>query len=179
MHAVTTPPPRIALVAAVTRDGGIGKGGDLLVRISEDQRHFRRLTMGNPVVMGRKTWQSIGKALPGRRNIVVSRDRGFVAAEAEVVPSLADAISLAGAVETVFVIGGAALYAEALAQADGLYLTEIDATVPADTFFPLWNRDEFVAVSRDERRGNDGTGYAFVEYRRRDTGPQSSSSPRS
>lgn len=159
--------PRIVLIAAVMRDGGIGRDGELLVRIGEDLQRLKRLTTGFPVVMGRKTWQSIGKPLPGRRNLVVSRDPTFAAPGAEVVPSLAAALATAGHVEQVAVLGGASLYAEALPIADRLILTEIDAVHPADTFFPVWQAADFVEVSREARQGDGGPNYAFVEYRRK------------
>src|SRR5689334_17310588 len=105
------PRPAVSLVAIVARDGGIGQRGGLLVRLPADLRRFKAITLGSPVVMGRKTWQSIGRALPGRRNIVVSRDGGLVAEGAEIASSLDEALALAGDAPVVHVIGGAEIYA--------------------------------------------------------------------
>lgn len=161
---------RLKLIAALARDGGIGLGNALLFREPEDQRHFSSTTRGHPVLMGRKTWQSLPdrfRPLPGRRNLVLSRDPGFAAPGAEVLPSLDAALARLADAGCVFVIGGADLYAQALPHADELVLTEIDRAVPADSYFPPWNRAEFDAVERRESRTADGTPMAFVTYRRR------------
>ena len=159
--------PSICLVAAVARDGGIGHRGNLLVRLPEDMRHLRQLTLGSPVVMGRKTWDSIGKPLPGRHNIVVTRHRAWQAEGASVAASLPEALALAAPAERVFVLGGAEIYAMAMPSADTLELTEIDAVFKADTWFPAWNRSEFHEVSREEHRTSDGLAFSFATYRRR------------
>jgi dihydrofolate reductase len=164
------PRPLISLVAAVARDGGIGHRGGLLVRVPEDLKRFRRITLGAPVVMGRKTWQSIGRALPGRRNIVVSRDAAFGADGADVAPSLDAALALAAGAPRVHVIGGAEIYAAAMPLADELELTEIDAEFPADTFFPAWERRRFVRVAHEEHETADGLRYAFSTYKKRPEG---------
>src|SRR6478752_5378853 len=135
------PRPAVSLVAAVARDGGIGHAGGLLVRLPDDLRRFKQITLGTPIVMGRKTWQSIGRPLPERRNIVLSRDATFRAEGAETVTSLdsALALTLADSAPLVHVIGGGELYALALPIADELQLTEIDGQFPADVFFPPWD----------------------------------------
>jgi len=160
------PRPAVSLIAAVARDGGIGHGGRLLVRLPDDLRRFKQITLGTPVVMGRKTWQSIGRALPGRRNIVVTRDPNFRAEGAEAAPSLDAALALAGSAPLVHVIGGADLYALALPIADELQLTEIDAQFPADTFFPAWDRSRFAEVAREPHETAAGLRYAFVTYKK-------------
>ncbi len=160
------PRPLVSLIAAVAKGGGIGRAGDLLVRLPDDLPRFKRLTMGAPIVMGRKTWDSIGRALPGRRNIVVTRDRGFRAAGAETVASLDEALAMADSAPRVFVIGGAEIYALALPLADELELTEIDAEFPADTFFPAWDRGQFEQTAREPRENAEGLRYAFVTYKR-------------
>ena len=162
--------PILSLVAAVARDGGIGQGGELLVKIPEDLRRFKRLTLGSPVVMGRKTWEAIGRPLPGRQNIVISRDPAWRAEGATPAASLADALELAAASERVFVIGGAEIYALALPRADELELTEIDAVFPADTFFPAWDRSVFGQTSREAHATPEGLRYSFVSYRRNASG---------
>lgn len=158
------PQPAVTVIAAVAQDGGIGRDGDLLVRLPGDLPRFKRLTMGAPIVMGRKTWDSLGRALPGRRNIVLSRDRAFRAQGGETAASFADALRLAGDAPRVFAIGGASLYALALPSADTLELTEIDARFPADTFFPAWPRDDFGETAREDHETADGIRYAFVTY---------------
>ena len=160
------PRPAVSLVAAVARDGGIGHRGGLLVRLPDDLRRFRQITLGTPVVMGRKTWQSIGHALPGRRNIVVTRDTGFHPEGAEGVTSIDAAIALVGSAPLVHVIGGSEIYALALPMADELQLTEIDAEFAADAFFPAWDRSRFVQVARAPHETAEGLRYAFATYKK-------------
>ena len=161
--------PSICLVAAVARDGGIGNQGALLARLPEDLRRLKQLTLGSPVVMGRKTWDSIGKPLPGRHNIIVTRDREWHAEGASVAASLPEAMALAVPAQRVFVLGGAEIYALALPLADTLELTEIDAVFGADTWFPAWDRSAFREVSREDRATADGLRFSFVGYRRSNT----------
>lgn len=158
--------PSICLIAAVARDGGIGNLGHLLVRIPEDQARFKRLTLGSPVVMGRKTWDSLGRPLPGRHNIVVTRDAAWRAEGATAAASLSAALELAQGASRMFVIGGAEIYALAMPWADELDLTELGAEFPADTFFPAWNRAEFRQTSRQLHETAQGLHYAFVHYQR-------------
>ena len=165
--------PRLVLIAAVARNGAIGRDNQLLFHEAADQRHFRDTTMGCPVIMGRKTWESLPtrfRPLPGRRNLVLSRDAKFQADGAEVVASLDKALALVDAAADaprVFVIGGAQLYALALPRADELVLTEIDADLPGDVFFPLWDRSQFVEISRHRSVSAQGVPYHFVTYGRR------------
>jgi dihydrofolate reductase len=160
------PHPLVSLIAAVARDGGIGRSGELLVRLPDDLPRFKRITMGAPIVMGRKTWDSIGHALPGRTNIVVTRDRGFRAPGAETAASLDEALDLAASAPRVYVIGGADIFALALPLADELLLTEIDAEFPADTFFPHWDRRRFTQTGREPHLSADGVRYAFTTYKK-------------
>jgi dihydrofolate reductase len=150
----------VTLVAAVGRNQVIGRHGDLAVRISEDLRRFKALTMGHPMVMGRKTWQSMPGALPGRRSIVVSRDPNLVADGAEVVDSIDAAFALAGD-GPVFVVGGGEIYAQTLRMATALELTEVDADLEGDVYFPVLTASDWVETSRESRDG-----YAFVRYER-------------
>ena len=158
--------PAVSLVAAVARDGGIGHRGGLLVRLPDDLRRFKQITLGTPIVMGRKTWQSIGRPLPGRRNIVVSGDPAFRPDGADAVASIDAALAVAGSTPIVHVIGGAAIYALALPIADELQLTEIEAQFPADTFFPAWERSRFAEVAREPHQTAEGLRYAFVTYKK-------------
>jgi len=164
------PRPAVSLVAIVARDGGIGNAGGLLVRLPDDLRRFKQITLGTPMVMGRKTWESIGRPLPGRRSIVVSRDPRFAAEGAETATSLDAALALAGSVPLVHVVGGAEIYELAMPLADELQLTELDAEFPADTFFPPWDRRRFIEVAREQRETAEGLRYAFVTYKKRPQG---------
>ena len=161
---------KVSLVAAVARDGVIGLEGGLPWRIPEDAQRFRALTIGHPVVMGRRTWDSLPtrfRPLPGRRNVVVTRNRAWKAVGAEQVGSLGDALALLAGEAHVFVIGGGELYAEALPLADELLLTEIDAEMDGDTFFPTWERTLFEEISREHHVSKTGVPFSFVTYARR------------
>ena len=162
-----SPRPVLSLIAVVARNGGIGRDNALLWHLSEDLRHFKRTTLGCPVIMGRKTWDAIGRPLPGRRNIVVTRNAGWVATGAEATGDLTHALSLAADTAKVFVIGGAQLYAAAMPFADELVLTEVDADAPADTFFPDWDRAAFIEQSRESHTDPHGLRYGFVTYQRK------------
>ena len=160
----------VSLVAALARGGVIGRDGGIPWRIPEDMARFRALTMGHPVVMGRRTWESLPdqfRPLPGRGNIVVSRNPDWSAQGADRAGSVREALDLLESESQVFVIGGGEIYAAALPFADELVLTEIDADVEGDTTFPEWERGAFESVSRSEHVAADGTTYAFVTYRRR------------
>jgi dihydrofolate reductase len=161
---------KVSLVAAVARGGVIGVAGGLPWRIPEDMRRFRELTMGHPVVMGRRTWDSLPGAfrpLPGRRNVVVTRNADWHGDGAERASSIDDALRLLDGELHVFVIGGGQLYAEAIARADELLLTEVGGEHEGDTFFPAWDRDAFEETSREEHVSESGVPFAFVVYRRR------------
>jgi dihydrofolate reductase len=164
--------PTLSLIAIVARDGGIGHHNGLLWHLSEDLQHFKRTTLGCPVIMGRKTWDSIGRPLPGRRNIVVTRNAAWSATGAEPSPDLASALLLVPDTPKVFVIGGAQLYAAAIPMADELVLTEVDAQAVADTFFPAWDRSAFTEIQRDSRVEEGGLTYTFVTYQRIKSTPQ-------
>lgn len=157
----------VVIIAAVARNGVIGKGGALPWHLPEDLRHFKALTLGHPIIMGRRTWASLGRPLPGRRNIVVSGDVQWQPEGAERADSLPAALALAKDAPKVFVIGGAQLYAAALPLADALELTEIDADFDGDTHFPDWPREQFVETSRQAAVGAGGLRYAWVSYRRK------------
>jgi dihydrofolate reductase len=162
---------KLSLIAAVARNGAIGRDNDLLWQNPLDQKHFRQTTMGCPVIMGRRTWDSLParfRPLPGRRNIVVTRNAQWQDTGAEVAHSLDEAVALLADVPRAFVIGGGELYAQAVAQADELVLTEVDADFDADTFFPTWDRAAFHEVARETHAAATATdvGFAFVTYRR-------------
>jgi dihydrofolate reductase len=168
----------IVLIAAIAANGVIGRGNALPWRLRSDLQHFRALTMGRPVVMGRKTFLSIGKPLPGRTTVVVSRDQSFAAPGIVVAPNLAAAFAVARGdalrrgVGDVFVAGGAEIYTHAMAGATRLALTEVRQTVDGDVRFPSIDRDAWQEIARDEHEPGTGddAAFAFVTYRRA-TGP--------
>lgn len=160
--------PRISLIAAVARNGVIGRDGTIPWRIPGDLPRFRRLTMGHPVIMGRRTWESLGRPLPGRRNIVVSRATGIAAQGAEVAPSLQAALASCRDAAEVFLIGGTGIYREGLPLADRLLLTEIDADIEGDAYFPEFARTQWREVEREPHPASDAFPhrYAYVTYER-------------
>jgi dihydrofolate reductase len=163
---------RIVLIAAVASNGVIGRDNDLPWRLSEDMQFFRRTTLGHPVLMGRRNWDSLPekfRPLPGRRNLVLTRDTGWQAAGAEPVHRLDQALALLADSPTLYVIGGADVYRLALPLADEIILTEIDRAVEGDVRFPDWDRSAFNEVSRDPHPAPDAgaMGYERVHYQRR------------
>jgi dihydrofolate reductase len=159
--------PRIALIAAVARNGVIGVDNRLPWRLPDDMRRFRALTLGHSVIMGRRTWQSIGRPLPGRQNIVVTHGEWNVPREVELARSLDAAVARVRLPEPAFVIGGEALYREALPRAELLYLTEIQRDFDGDARFPGFDRTLWREVSRTEHRALDDAGgfaYHFAAY---------------
>ncbi|MDD3354191.1 dihydrofolate reductase [Zoogloea sp.] len=162
--------PVIALIAACARGGVIGLDNRLPWHLPEDMKFFRETTRGKPVIMGRKTWESLPGAfrpLPGRRNIVVSRNAGYQADGATVAGGLSEALAAAGAADTVFVIGGAELYRQALPMADRLYLTEIDEDFAGDACFPEFATEHWREVQRTPQVAASGLSFAWVTYERR------------
>ena len=159
--------PKVYLIAAVAANGVIGKDGGLPWHLPEDLKHFKRLTLGHPVIMGRRTWESLGKPLPGRENIVVTARPGYEAPGAAVANSLAAALALCAQEPVAFVIGGQQLFAEALPVAAGLVLTEIQRDFPGDAWFPPYDRSKWREAQREAHTAGDGTRFDFVLYERR------------
>lgn len=159
--------PPVSLVVAMDEGGVIGRGGTLPWRLPEDLRHFRRLTLGKTVLMGRKTWESLGKPLEGRRNCVLSRDPAFRAPGAEVFTTLDQALAAHGEGELV-VIGGAELYRQALPLARTLHLTRVHARVDGDTIFPAWSPADFrqVAIEHHPADARHAHAYSFITLER-------------
>jgi dihydrofolate reductase len=141
--------PPLALIAALARNRVIGRDDRLPWRLPADLRFFKQTTMGKPLVMGRRTWESIGRPLPGRRMIVLSRDSGYQAPGCAMARSLDEAFTVAGAAPEVMIIGGALLYAQTLPLAKRLYLTRVDADVPGDAWFPEWEARDWRLVSEE------------------------------
>jgi dihydrofolate reductase len=163
---------RLILIAAVARGRAIGRGNALPWHLPEDLKHFRATTLGAPVIMGRRTWDSLPprfRPLPGRLNIVVTRDRAWQAEGAVAVAGLDEALAAAGDAPRAFVIGGGELYRSALAHADELFLTELELDVPdADVFFPDWRAAGFEEVTRARHHAAppNAFDFAFVTYHR-------------
>lgn len=155
---------RVSLIAACSENGVIGRDGDLPWRLPDDLKRFRMLTTGHHVLMGRKTWESIGRALPRRVNLVLSRRPGFAAEGAIVCRSIEEALDHARAAgETeLFVIGGEAVYRLALPIAQRLYLTRVHATVEGDARFPAFERERFRLVERERREADEAHAHAFT-----------------
>jgi dihydrofolate reductase len=158
---------RVYLVAAVAANGVIGANGKLPWHLPEDLKHFKALTLGHPVIMGRKTWESLGKPLPGRENIVVTRAPGYDAPGASVASSLESALAFCAGEPVAFVIGGGELYADALPLAQGLVLTEIQRDYAGDARFPAIDRAQWHETQRKPQTGADGLRFDFVLYERR------------
>jgi dihydrofolate reductase len=165
---------KLSLIVARAANGCIGRDNKLPWYLPEDLKYFKRVTFGKPVIMGRKTWESLKGPLPGRANIVISRQPGYQADGARVVSSLeeartlAESIALIDGVDETVVIGGAQIYAEALAQADILYITEVHAEVEGDTFFPDYDRSAWREAGREDfgAEGPNPYDYSFVIYQR-------------
>ena len=163
----------VSLIAALASNRAIGKDNALLWQLPEDLRHFRETTRGKPVIMGRKTWESLPdpfRPLPGRHNIVVSRDPAYQASGATLAGSLDDALRQAAAqtnAEEVFVIGGEQLYRQALPLADRLYLTEIEQNFAGDVFFPDVQPHDWEEILRQPGQASSGLRFAFVVYLRK------------
>ncbi len=160
--------PRLTLIAAVARNGVIGRAGAIPWRIPGDLPRFKRITLGHPVIMGRRTWESLGKPLPGRRNVVISRTPGLRLQGAEVFASLDAALAACADASEVFVIGGTEAYREALPRAQRLLLTEIDADIDGDAYFPPFDRSEWRETARETRPANKDNPlpFAYVDYER-------------
>lgn len=161
--------PILELVVAVADNGIIGRAQGLPWRQRNDLKHFKSLTMGRPILMGRRTWDSIGRPLPGRLNLVLSGQPGYVAGGATVVGSLAEARQAAGAAAQLMIIGGAALYAQTLPLASVIHLTELHGAPDGDVSFPHWNRAEWTETARESHQADADNDYAysFVTLERR------------
>ena len=160
---------KIAIIVATDEQGLIGKDNDLPWKLSADLQYFRRVTMGKPIIMGRSTHDSIGRALPGRKNIVVTKNTDFNAEGCTVVHSVAEAIEVCDSAEEVMVMGGASLYEQFLPQAERLYLTQVHASLEGDTWFPDWQLSDWLEVSREEHLADDKNdyNYSFIVFDRR------------
>ena len=150
----------LVLVLAVARNGALGKDGKVPWHIPEDMKHFKNMTMGHAILMGRKTYEETRRPLPGRRNIVISRQADFTAPGAELAGSLAQALQFAADAETAFIIGGEQIYRQAMETADRMEITEVDLEPEGDAWFPVIDAGCWQETARAA-----GQGYAFVTYR--------------
>jgi dihydrofolate reductase len=168
MDSTAHPTPILGLVAAIADDGVIGLENRLPWHLPADLAHFKQLTLDKTIVMGRRTWESLPGLLPRRRHIVLSRDPAFRPEGCIVVDSLDAAMVAAGPVPELLIVGGAALYAEALPRADRLYLTLVHAAIDGDTRFPNWDPADWKEVSRNTRPADERNPYAmtFLELHR-------------
>ncbi len=158
----------ISIVAAVGEHGVIGNEDRLPWHLPADLAYFKQLTMGSPIVMGRKTHESIGRPLPGRLNIVVTRDEEYHAAGCATARSFDEALAFAGDAAEVFIIGGAELFAEALPRADRIYLTRVHAEFEGDVFFPAFDESEWKEVAREDHDADEenASSYSFCRLER-------------
>ncbi len=158
----------LTLIAALARNGVIGRDNQLPWHLPADLRFFKQTTMGKPLLMGRRTWEAIGRPLPGRRMIVLSRDPGCHAPGCVVAHSLEEALAIAGAVPEIMVIGGAMLYRQTLPLAGRLYLTRVDADAPGDAWFPDWNERDWRLIWEEAHPadGDHAWPYRFQRWER-------------
>jgi len=163
------PSPRLSIIVAMAKNRTIGVDNTLPWRCPEDLKHFKALTMGHHMIMGRKTYDSIGKPLPGRTTVVVTRDRSLKIEGCIVAHSLQDAITACANDAETFIVGGAEIYSQSLELADTLYITEIQQDVEGDAHFPAFDKNEWQEVSREVRTQEtpQPLEYHFVCYRRK------------
>lgn len=154
--------PRVSLIVAMAKNGLIGRDNRLPWRLPADLIHFKTVTMGKPMVMGRKTWESLPGLLPGRRHIVLTRDRAYRAEACSVVHSMAEALDAAGEVPEVMIVGGGTLYKEMLPRADCLYLTLVEADIEGDTRFPEIDWTAWREVSRESHPADERNQYPYT-----------------
>jgi dihydrofolate reductase len=167
----------ISLIAAMTPDRVIGKNNQLPWQMPADLQHFKKITLNKTIIMGRKTYQSIGRPLPQRRNIIITRDKNFMAPGCEIFYSLEQVLDALHAEPEIYIIGGAELYAQTIDRAHCLYLTYIHAPILGDSFFPEWNINDWLEISRefhlaDEKNPYD---YTFSLFEKRRTNPMNES----
>ena len=160
--------PIVSLIAAVARNGAIGAGNAIPWRLSSDLKRFKVLTWGKPLIMGRKTFQAIGRSLPGREMIVVTRDRAWAHSGVAVAHDITAALGAAREAPEIMVAGGGEIYAQMIGTADRLYITEVDLAPPADARFPAIDKSQWREVKRERgvRGPRDAADFVFVDYER-------------
>ncbi len=157
---------RLSLIAAMDDNRLIGRSNSLPWQLPADLAYFKRATMGKPIIMGRKTFESIGKPLPGRQNIVITRDPGFSAEGCELADSIGSAMALAGDVDEVMLIGGSSLYRQTIGQATGLYITRIHHVFEGDTWFPEFDLNDWKEKNREDFEADHSNpfAYSFIKF---------------
>ncbi|RKF14537.1 dihydrofolate reductase [Alginatibacterium sediminis] len=160
---------KLSMIAAIDKARAIGYKNQLLWHLPNDLGHFKAVTLGKPIIMGRLTYESIGRPLPGRLNLVVSRQTNLQIEGVTVVGSLDKAIELVNDCQEAVIIGGGMLYREAIERCQSLFITEVDANLPADTWFPNVDQQQWLELSRDNHLADEkhAYNYSFVEYQRR------------
>lgn len=159
--------PLVRFVVAYAANRVIGKDNDLPWRLPSDLAHFKRVTMGQPIIMGRRTWESLGRPLPGRRNLVITRQTDYAATGAEIFTSLNAALQACADQESVCIIGGAEIFRAALPLADEIIATEIHAEPDGDVFFPTLAHEDWEEIAREAQDEENGLRFDFVTYRHR------------
>ena len=159
----------LAIIVATDLNGLIGKDNDLPWRLSADLRYFRQITMGKPIIMGRRTHESIGRPLPGRENIIITSDQGYQAEGCTVMHSLQSALQHCEQYQEVMIMGGASLYQQCLPLADKIYLTQVDAELSGDTWFPEWDKTQWQCISQQDHPADENNDYpySFMVYERK------------
>ena len=152
----------ISLIAAVSANGVIGRGGELPWHLSDDLKRFKQLTLGKPIVLGRKTFESIGRALPGRQNIVLTKQSEFVADDCDVVSSVDAAIAMAGDAGEIMVIGGSEIYTLFLPLAERIYMTRVHTDIEGDARFPELDDDQWQEIGHENHCAGESNNYAFT-----------------
>ena len=153
--------PIVSIIVAMAKNSVIGKENDMPWHLPADLQHFRKMTTGKPIIMGRKTYESIGRPLPKRHNIIISRNRDYKVEGCDVVGSLEEAVAIAGEVEEMFIIGGGFLYDQTIDAVDKLYLTFIDLEVEGDTFFPSYEHLSTTKTFSEHHQKDEKNPYAY------------------
>ncbi|THB72839.1 MAG: type 3 dihydrofolate reductase [Gammaproteobacteria bacterium] len=158
---------KISIIVALATNHVIGKNNQIPWHIPKDLQYFKRITMGKPMIMGRKNFESIGRPLPGRKNIILTRDKDYKAEGCIITHSKEEAVAAADNAEEIMIIGGGAIYEMFLDEADMLYLTEIDSDVEGDVLFPKYDKTQWKEVSREAGEENLDWNYDYVVYNRK------------
>ena len=157
---------KISIIVAMSKNFVIGKNNSMPWHISEDLKRFKRLTVGNTIIMGRKTFESIGKVLPDRRNIILTRNKDLMINGAEVVSSIEEALSISKYDKNIFIIGGEQIYRLAFPHCSYLYLTYINKEMIGDAFFPKFDKSKWLEVSRKEALSSNNISFSFIDYKK-------------
>jgi dihydrofolate reductase len=152
---------KLALIVAMDEQGMIGKENDLPWRLSADLQYFKRITMGKPILMGRNTHESIGRPLPGRRNLVITRQADYQAEGCEIYSSIESALAACADQEEVMIMGGASIYEQTLALAERLYITQVHAVVEGDTHFPTWSKQDWRCIQTESHSADEKNEYDY------------------